>query len=102
MSNSIKYKKYQETIRERQIERAKKIIQESSKINKKNANDPKRFVSQNHSAKDGEVADKTVTFLNKNQIENEARPVYLSRQDGIIIEQQKNPANSLFKSVCGI
>ncbi|SNU09460.1 Transposase DDE domain-containing protein [Lachnospiraceae bacterium] len=43
-----------------------------SKINKKNANDPKRFVSQNNSTKDGEVADKTVTFLNENQIENEA------------------------------
>ena len=69
---SIKYKKYQETIRERQIERARKIIQDPSKINKKNANDPKRFVSQNHSTKDGEVADKTVTFLNENQIENEA------------------------------
>ena len=32
---SIKYKKYQETIRERQIERARKIIQDPSKINKK-------------------------------------------------------------------
>ncbi|MCR5104563.1 MAG: hypothetical protein K6B68_08945 [Eubacterium sp.] len=31
--------------------------------------------------------------------EFKVRPVYLSRQDGIIIDQQKNPANALFISV---
>lgn len=69
---SLKYKKYQEIIRERQIERAKKLVLNPSKLNKKNANDPKRFVSQNHATKDGEAAEKSITYLNVEQIENEA------------------------------
>lgn len=69
---SLKYKKYQETIRERQIERAKKLVANPSKIDKKKANDPKRFISQNHATKDGEAADKTMTYLNEDQIESEA------------------------------
>ena len=68
---SIKYKKYQQSIRERQIERASKLISSPSKINKKKTNDPKRFIAQNHATKDGEVACKTIAYLDEEQIKNE-------------------------------
>ena len=68
---SIKYKKYQQSIRERQIERASKLLSSPSKINKKRANDPKRFIAQNHATKDGEVACKTTAYLDEEQIKNE-------------------------------
>ena len=70
---SIKYRNYQRTIRERQVERAKKYIESPSKLSKNRANDPKRFVEQGHCTKDGEVADKVVTSLNQDQINTEAQ-----------------------------
>jgi len=74
---SIKYRNYQKTIRERQIERAKKIVESPSKLTKKKANDPKRFIEQGHCTSDGEVADKVILSLNQTQIEAE------SKYDGI-------------------
>ena len=70
---SIKYRNYQRTIRQRQIERAKKFVESPSKLTKKNANDPKRFIEQGHCTPDGEVASKTITSLNQEQIDNEAK-----------------------------
>ena len=70
---SIKYRNYQRTIRERQIERAKKFIESPSKLKKNRANDPKRFIEQGHCTPDGEVASKTITSLNQEQIDNEAK-----------------------------
>ena len=70
---SIKYCNYQRTIRERQIERAKKFIESPSKLKKNRANDPKRFIEQGHCTPDGEVASKTIASLNQEQIDNEAK-----------------------------
>lgn len=70
---SIKYRNYQRTIRQRQIERAKKFVELPSKLTKKKANDPKRFVEQGHCTSDGEVADKVITTLNQNQIDAESK-----------------------------
>lgn len=70
---SIKYHNYQQLIRERQIERAKKYVNSTASLTKKKANDPKRFVAQEHCTSDGEVADKTVTVLNQAQIDEEAK-----------------------------
>jgi len=70
---SIKYRNYQRTIRQRQIDRAKKFVDSPSKLKKHGANDPKRFVKQGHCTPDGEVASKTITSLNQNQIDNEAK-----------------------------
>ena len=70
---SIKYRNYQRTIRERQVERAKKFVESPSKLNKNRANDPKRFIEQGHCTPDGEVASKTITSLNQEQIDNEAK-----------------------------
>lgn len=70
---SIKYRNYQRTIRARQIERAKKIVESPSKLIKNRANDPKRFIEQEHCTCDGEVASKTITSLNQEQIDNEEK-----------------------------
>lgn len=61
VSYSLKYKEYQETIRNRQLERALKAVRKGkSAIEKKRQSDPKRFIKADHSTGDGEVADKTV------------------------------------------
>lgn len=70
---SMKYQNYQRTIRERQLERAKKLIDNPSSLSKKKANDPKRFIEQGHCTADGEVASKTITSLNQERIDNEAK-----------------------------
>lgn len=70
---SIKYRNYQRTSRERQIERAKKFVESPSKLTKNRANDPKRFIEQGHCTPDGEIASKTITSLNQKQIDNEAK-----------------------------
>jgi len=69
---SIKYRNYQRSIRERQVERAKKYVEDPSRLKKKSSNDPKRFVEQGHCTTNGEVANKTIVSLNQEQIENEA------------------------------
>ena len=70
---SIKYRNYQRTVRERQVERAIKYVESPSKLTKNRANDPKRFVEQGHCTPDGEVASKTITSLNRKQIDNETK-----------------------------
>ena len=70
---SLKYRNYQRTIRERQIERAKKFVESPSKLTKNRANDPKRFIEQGHCTSDGEVASKTITSLNQAQIDSEQK-----------------------------
>lgn len=70
---SIKYKESQKWIRERQIERAKKYVAAPSKLNKKNPNDPKRFVDQEHCTADGEIANHPITSLDQEQIDKESR-----------------------------
>lgn len=70
---SLKYKNYQATIRNRQVDRARKLIDTNpTKIKKQNANDYKRFISSTHCTEDGEVADETVHSIDTGQIESEA------------------------------
>lgn len=70
---SIKYRNYQRTIRARQVERARKFVESPSQLTKNRANDPKRFIEQEHCTPDGEAASKTITSLNQEQIDNEAK-----------------------------
>jgi transposase len=70
---SLKYKKYQQIIRSRQVERAQKIIDsKSAKLKKCNANDYKRFITKNHCTADGEVADNELYSINTELIDQEA------------------------------
>ncbi len=70
---SPKYKAYQRKIRKEQIERAMKMIEQEGKYkkNRKNPNDPARFISSHSVTQDGEVAEKTIYSLNEEMIEKE-------------------------------
>ena len=71
---SLKYQDYQRQIRNRQLERATRLVAKSpSKINKKNQNDFKRFISSANITKDGEVADKTLYGIDEDVIADEAQ-----------------------------
>lgn len=71
---SIKYRDYLRTIRNRQVERAMKAVANgSSSIDRKRKNDPKRFIKADHATEDGEVADKTVYYIDQAAIEDEER-----------------------------
>ena len=74
VSYSIKYKKYQEKIRNAQVGRAVKLLETGSyKRHGKNQNDPNRFIDHEFSTKDGEVCEVDIPFLNETVIEEEAR-----------------------------
>lgn len=66
------YQRYQSSIREKQVERAKKKMEHPSSLNKTNQNDPKRFIESKHVTDDGEIADKTQATLNQAQIDEES------------------------------
>ena len=70
---SIKDKEYQRYIRERQILRAKSIIENGLSSETRNQNSPKRFISKTAITKDGEIADKTHKSLNIDLIEKESQ-----------------------------
>ncbi len=70
---SLKYRDYQRQIRNRQLERAVKLLDNKPKdIDKKKQNDYKRFISSTKVTGDGEIADKTIYSLNEEAIANEA------------------------------
>jgi transposase len=70
---SLKYKNYQQVIRERQVDQAQKIITTNpTKLKKCNANDYKRFISKCHCTPDGEIAEKEFYNINTDLIEQEA------------------------------
>ncbi|HZK69968.1 MAG TPA: IS1634 family transposase [Clostridia bacterium] len=69
---SLKYRDYQRQIRNRQLERAFKLIQtRPSDIKKKNQNDFKRFISPTNITNDGEIADKVIYRLDEEAIARE-------------------------------
>lgn len=70
---SLKYRKYQQTIRERQVERAQKVIDTNpKKLKKCNANDYKRFISKCSCTPDGEIAEKELYSIDTDLISQEA------------------------------
>lgn len=69
---SPKYAAYQKEIREKQIERAQAMLSNGKhKKNRKNPNDPARFIDSEAATKDGEVAD-ILYFLDEEKIAQEA------------------------------
>lgn len=74
VSYSIKYRNYMRRIREGQIERAQKLVKSGEKtINRKKQNDPKRFIKTNHTTKEGEVAEQTISYIDQSIIDEEAK-----------------------------
>lgn len=68
---STKYKRYQESIRERQINRAVKMVDKNSSIKNKNMNSPKRFITERKVTKEGEIAEISTLSLNYDKIQEE-------------------------------
>ncbi|WP_289640792.1 IS1634 family transposase [uncultured Allobaculum sp.] len=68
---SLKYRNYQRTIRNRQIERAQRDIQKGRGKAKKNQNDYRRFISKTAVTDDGEVASKDLFAINEERIAEE-------------------------------
>lgn len=72
VSYSPKYAAYQKAVRNSQVERAQKLINNPSSISRNRQNDPKRFIKSTSVTKDGEVADKRVLALNQSAIDSES------------------------------
>ena len=70
---SFKYRDYQRKVRNRQLERAAKLADNPSALNKNRQNDPKRFVRQDHCTSEGEIADKIVTSIDEDVVREEER-----------------------------
>ena len=70
---SPRYRAYQEAIRDGQIERAKNMISSGGKLkkNRKNPNDPARFIIKTSTTENGEVADREYCTLNLDKINEE-------------------------------
>ena len=70
---SPKYAVYQKSIRDKQVERAQKMLASgNSKKNRKNPNDPARFIGSMAVTKDGEAAS-VEHYLDENKITEEAK-----------------------------
>lgn len=70
---SLKYKAYQESLRERQLTRVAKLIDNPSLIEKKRSNDVKRYISKSAVTPDGEVASKNLYQLDEELISDESK-----------------------------
>ena len=71
---SPKYKAYQKRIREQQISRAMKMMEQPGKKRKgKNQNDPARFIKTTSVTDDGEIAEKKVYTLDLDKVRNEEK-----------------------------
>lgn len=71
---SPKYKAYQSTIRQKQIDRAEAMIQNNGKPkkNRKNPNDPARFIKKTAVTQNGEVAEEEFCVLDQEAINKES------------------------------
>ena len=70
---SPKYALYQKSIRDKQVERAQKMLDSgNTKKGRKNPNDPARFIGKMAVTKEGEAAD-IQHYLDENKISEEAR-----------------------------
>ena len=71
---SPKYRKYQASIRQNQIQKAQKMITDSGKPkkNRKNPNDPARFLKKQSFTDNGELAEDEIWQIDQEVIEKEA------------------------------
>ena len=70
---SLKYKAYQQQIRNSQIERALKTMQKPSYVEKRGQTDAKRFIAKTSFTNDGEIAENKSYHLDEAVIAEEAR-----------------------------
>ena len=70
---SLKYKMYQQTIRDGQIERAKKYLECPASADRRSQTDAKRFIKKTPFTNDGEIASKEMYEINEETIREESR-----------------------------
>ena len=70
---SFRYKEYQEQIRERQIDRAKKLMETPYKLHRKPQTDSKRLIQATSVTDSGEIAEQKIYDLDTKKIEKERR-----------------------------
>ena len=70
---SLKYKEYQQTVRNLQIERARKLIEKPSSADKRSQNDAKRFIKKTPFTNDGEIASRAMYELDEAVIAEESK-----------------------------
>lgn len=69
---SIKYRDYLRAIRNGQVERAQKMVDRGeSAVSRKRQNDPKRFIVTEHATKEGEAAEKSLSYVDGSLIAEE-------------------------------
>lgn len=85
---SLKYKDYMQSLRERKISRAQKMIKTGS-YKQESEYSPRALIKQEHSTKAGEMATKTKAQIDQEKIDND------SRFDGFYCN-----ATNLFKEEC--
>lgn len=74
ISYSIKYRNFQRHIREGQIARAEKLVEDGyTSCGRKKQNDPKRFIKTDHATKNGEVAEIAASYIDQSIIGNEEK-----------------------------
>ncbi|MBV1758881.1 MAG: IS1634 family transposase [Dethiosulfatibacter sp.] len=74
LTYSLKYREYQRTIRNRQLERAARLVAKNpATISRKGQNDFKRFIASSNVTKEGEVADKTLYRIDQDAVTDEAQ-----------------------------
>lgn len=73
VSFSIKYMLYHRQLRERQLQRAEKLIKNPSKLSKPRQTDPRRFIKETVATTDGEVAEKKSYSIDEDKFIEESR-----------------------------
>ena len=92
---SVKYQEYQKSIREKQLDRARKLIEMNpKKIGKAKQNDFKRFIETTVTTPQGEVAEENHYNINEEKIIEE------SKYDGLyaVCTNLEDDANSIIKT----
>ena len=74
VSYSIKYRNYMRHVRKGQIERAEKLAESGRKaVLKKTPNDPRRFIKTDHVTAEGEIANRSVSYVDPSVIAQEEK-----------------------------
>lgn len=73
VSYSTKYKEYQNHIRDKKIERAKKMLKDPGKIGTNNPRDPKYYIKKIVTTKQGEVADESYYSIDEEKVNEDKK-----------------------------
>lgn len=73
VSYSTKYKEYQNHIRNKKLERAKKMLKDPGKIGTNNPRDPKYYIKKTTTTQQGEVANETYYSIDEEKVREDVK-----------------------------